>query len=136
MGFQNLQTKTNFNQLWRRYSILKICPHFAFTPCNSPIFFYSIAEYWSLVCFCSARTWFIYSVLNNALCVVTECLRPSSTDHLPVFSVIQPSELRQQEGVLFLARDSTLDMLCYFFKPVAYFVRFQKFAEHLDQVKS
>ena len=38
-----------------------------------------------LVCFCSARTWFIYSVLNNALCVVTECLRPSQTDHLPVF---------------------------------------------------
>ena len=35
-----------------------------------------------------------------------------------------------------LARDSTLDMLCYFFKPVAHFVRFPKFAEHLDQVKS
>ena len=43
--------------------------------------------------FFSARTWFIYSVLNNALCVVTECLRPFPTDHLPVFTDIQPSKL-------------------------------------------
>ena len=52
---------------------------------------YSTAKYWSLVC--SRNTCFKYSVLNDALPVVTECLGNSSTDHLPVFSNLQPSEL-------------------------------------------
>ena len=52
---------------------------------------YSTAEYWSLVC--SRSTCFKYSVLNDALLVVTECLGISPTDHLPVFSNLQPSEL-------------------------------------------
>ena len=54
---------------------------------------YSTAEYWNLICSGSARTWFLYSVLNEALRVVTECLSPSPTDHLTVFSNNQPSEL-------------------------------------------
>ena len=52
---------------------------------------YSTAEYWSLVC--SSSTCFIYNVLNDALRVVTECLGISPTDHLPVFSNLQLSEL-------------------------------------------
>ena len=51
---------------------------------------YSTAEYWSLVC--SRSTWFIFSVLNDALHVVTGCLHPSSTNHLTVFLNIQPSD--------------------------------------------
>ena len=44
---------------------------------------YSTAEYWSLVC--SRSTWLTFSVLNDALRVVIECLHLSPTDHLTVF---------------------------------------------------
>ena len=46
-----------------------ICAHFAESPC----------------------TWLILSVLNDR--VVTGCLRPSPTNHLTVFSNVQPSGL-------------------------------------------
>ena len=49
---------------------------------------YSTAEYWSLVY--SRSTWFIFSVLNEALGVVTGCLRSSPTDHLKGFLNIHP----------------------------------------------
>ena len=50
----------------------------------------------SLVYLCrSAHTRLIDSVLNDALRIVTGCLRPSPTDHLPVLSGIQPAELRR-----------------------------------------
>ena len=53
---------------------------------------YSTAEYCAPVWCRSAHTRLIDSVLNDALCIVTECLRPTSTDHLPVLSGIQPAE--------------------------------------------
>ena len=54
---------------------------------------YSTAEYCTPVWCRSAHTRFIDSVLNDALRIVTECLRPTPTDHLPVLSGIQPAEL-------------------------------------------
>ena len=48
---------------------------------------YLTSEYWSLVYFRS--TWFIFSVLNEALGIVTGCLRPSPTDHLTVFLTLR-----------------------------------------------
>ena len=58
------------------------------------IFVHSIPEYWILFVFAAhVFCLYVYSVLNNALCVVTECLRPSPTDHLPVFTDIQSSKL-------------------------------------------
>ena len=49
---------------------------------------YSTAEYCGPVWCRSAHTRLIDSVLNDALHIVTGCLRPTPTDHLPVLSVI------------------------------------------------
>ena len=67
---------------------------------------YSTADYYTPVWFCTGHTHFIGSVLNDALCIVTKCLRPTSLnacvtkclrptsmDHLPILSDIQPAEL-------------------------------------------
>ena len=55
---------------------------------------YSTAEYCAPVWCHSAHARLIDSVLNDALRIVTGCLRPTPTDHLPVLSGIQPAELR------------------------------------------
>ena len=55
---------------------------------------YSAAEYCAPVWCCSAHTRLINSVLNDALRIVTGCLCPTPTHHLPVLSGIQPAELR------------------------------------------
>ena len=70
---------------------------------------YSTAEYCAPVWCHSARTRLIDSVLNDALHIVTECLRPTPTDHLPVLSGIQPPELRRLGAILFLAHHGSLD---------------------------
>ena len=49
------------------------------------------------------------SVLNDALRIVTGCLRPTPTDNLPVLSAIQPAELRHKRATLSLANRSSLD---------------------------
>ena len=54
---------------------------------------YSTAEYCVPVWCRSAHTYLINSVLNDALRIVTRCLCPTPTDHLPVISGIQPAEL-------------------------------------------
>ena len=54
---------------------------------------YSTAEYCAPVWCCSAHTHLIDSVLNDALRIVTGCLCPTPTDHLPILSGIQPAEL-------------------------------------------
>ena len=56
---------------------------------------YSTVDYCAPVWCRSAHTRLIDSVLNNALRIVTVCLRPTPTDHLPVLSGIQPAELRR-----------------------------------------
>ena len=52
---------------------------------------YSTAEYCAPVWCRCAHTRLIDSVLNDALRIVTGCLRPTPTDHLPVLSDIQPA---------------------------------------------
>ena len=69
---------------------------------------YSTAEYCAPVWCHSAHTRLIDSVLNDALCIVTGCLRPTPTDHLPVLSGIQPAELCQMGATLFLAYRGSL----------------------------
>ena len=49
---------------------------------------YWIAEYCAPVWCRSAHTRLIDSVLNDALRIVTGCLRPTPTDHLPILSGI------------------------------------------------
>ena len=57
----------------------------------------------------SARTRLIDSVLNDALRIVTECLRRTPSVYLPVLSGIQPAELRRQGATPSLANCSSLD---------------------------
>ena len=70
---------------------------------------YSTAEYCAPVWCRSAHTRLIDSVLNDALRIVTERLRPTPTDHLPVLSGIQPAELRRLGAKLSLAHRESLD---------------------------
>ena len=69
---------------------------------------YPIAEYCASVWWRSAHTRLIGSVLNDALSIVTGCLRPTTTDHLPVLSGIQPAELRRMGVTLSLAHRGSL----------------------------
>ena len=62
---------------------------------------YSTAEYSAPVWCHSAHTGLIDSVLNDALRIVTGCLHPTPTDHLPVLSGIQPVERGQLSDILF-----------------------------------
>ena len=71
--------------------------------------FYSTAEYCAPVWCRSAYTRLIDSVLNDALRIVTGCLRPTPTDHLPILSGIQPVELRRLGATLSLAYRGSLD---------------------------
>ena len=57
----------------------------------------------------SAHTHLIDSVLNDTLHIVTGCLCPTPTDHLPVLSGIQPAELHQLGVTLSLAHCGSLD---------------------------
>ena len=70
---------------------------------------YSTAEYCAPVWCRSAHTYLIDNVLNDALRIVTGCLRPTPTDHLPVLSGIQPAELRRMGATLSLAYRGSLD---------------------------
>ena len=70
---------------------------------------YSTAEYCAPVWYCSAHTRLIDSVLNDALRIVTGCLHPTPTGHLPVLSGIQPAELRRMGATLSLAYRGSLD---------------------------
>ena len=70
---------------------------------------YLADEYCAPVWCRSAHTRLIDSVLNDALRIVTGCLRPTPTDHLPVLSGIQPAELRRLGATLSLAHRGSLD---------------------------
>ena len=52
---------------------------------------------------------YVDSVLNDALCIVTGCLRPIPTDHLTILSGIQPAELRRLKAIFSLAYRRSLD---------------------------
>ena len=70
---------------------------------------YSTAEYCAPVWYRSAHTHLIDNVLNDALRVVTGCLRPTPMDRLAVLSGIQPAELRRMGATLSLAYRGSLD---------------------------
>ena len=70
---------------------------------------YSTAEYCAPVWCRSAHTRLIDSVLNDALRIVTGCLRPTPTDHLPILLGIQPAELRRMGATLSLAYRGSLN---------------------------
>ena len=70
---------------------------------------YLTAEYCALVWCCSAHTRLIDNVLNDALHIVTRCLRPTPTDHLPILSGIHPAELLRMGATLSLAHRGSLD---------------------------
>ena len=70
---------------------------------------HSEAEYCAPVWCRSAHTRLIDSVLNDALRIVTGCLRPTPTDHLPVLSGIQSAELRRLGATLSLAHRGSLN---------------------------
>ena len=70
---------------------------------------YSAAEYCAPVWCRSAHTRIIDSILNDALRIVTGCLHPTPTDHLPVLSGIQPAELCRMEATLSLTYRGSLD---------------------------
>ena len=70
---------------------------------------HSTTEYCAPVWCRSAHTRLIDSVLNDALRIVTGCLRPTPTDHRPVLSGIQPAELRRLGATLSLAYRGSLD---------------------------
>ena len=70
---------------------------------------HSTSEYCGPVWCRSAHTRLIDSVLNDALHIVTGCLRPTPTDHLSGLSGIKPAELRRMGATLSLAYRGSLD---------------------------
>ena len=70
---------------------------------------YSTAEYCTPVWCRSAHTRLINSVLNDALRILTGCLRPAPMDHLSIFSGIQPAELRRLGVTFSLAHRGSLE---------------------------
>ena len=71
--------------------------------------FYSTSEYCAPVWCRSAHIRLIHIVLNDALRIVTGCLRPTPTDHLPILSAIQPAELCRMGATLSLDHRGSLD---------------------------
>ena len=70
---------------------------------------YSTAEYCAPVWCRSTHTRLIDSILNDALRIVTGCLRPTPTEDLPVLAGIQPAELRRLGATLSLANRAIHD---------------------------
>ena len=74
------------------------------TLCTTALYLvYSTAECCAPVWCRSAHIRLIDSVFNDALHTVTEFLRPTPTDHLPILSGIQPAKLRRLEATFSLA---------------------------------
>ena len=58
------------------------------------------AEYCTPVWCCSTHTRLTETILNDALHIVTRCLRPTPTEDLPVLAGIHPAELRRLGATL------------------------------------
>ena len=61
---------------------------------------YSTAEYCAPVWCRSAHTRLIDSILNDALSIITGCLRPTPTEDFSVLASIQPAQLRRLGATL------------------------------------
>jgi len=64
---------------------------------------HSTAEYCMPIWLRSTHTRFIDLAINDALRIVTGCLRPALADNLPILAGIQPPELRHNGATLSLA---------------------------------
>jgi len=64
----------------------------------------STADYYSPVWCRSSHTRLIDPAINDALRIVTGCLRPKPADNLPILAGIPPVELRRNGATLSLAR--------------------------------
>jgi len=64
---------------------------------------HSTAEYCALVWYGSAHTRLI-DPINDALRIVTGCLRPTPADNLLILAGIQPAELRRNGTVTYLCK--------------------------------
>ena len=71
--------------------------------------FDSAAEYCPPAWCRSAHTRLIDSDLNGILRIVTGCVRPTPTNHLPILTGIQPAELRLLGATLSSAKRGNLD---------------------------
>ena len=67
---------------------------------------HSTAEYCAPVWYRSTHTRLIDPTNNDALRIVTECLRPSPADNFPILAGIQPAELRRRGATLSLGRSA------------------------------
>jgi len=65
---------------------------------------HSTAEYCAPVWCRSAHIRLIDPTINDALRIVTGCLRPTPADNLPILAGIQPAELRRSGATLSLGR--------------------------------
>jgi len=65
---------------------------------------HSTAEYCAPVWCRSAHTRLIDPAINDALPIVTECMRPTPADNLPILTGVQPAELRRKGAILSLGR--------------------------------
>ena len=65
---------------------------------------HSTAEYCAPVWCRSAHTQLIDPAINDALRIVSGCLRPTPADNLPILAGIQPAELRRSGATLSLGR--------------------------------
>ena len=64
---------------------------------------HSTVEYCAPVWCHSAHTRFVDPAINDALRILTGCVRPAPADNLPIFEGIQTAELRRNGGTLSLA---------------------------------
>ena len=69
---------------------------------------FSTTEYCPPIWCRSVHSRLIDSVLNDALHIVTRCLHPTPTNHLPILLGIQPAELCRLGAILFLAYRGSL----------------------------
>ena len=67
---------------------------------------YSTAKYCAPVLSRSAHARLLDRPIDDALRMVTGCLKPTPTEYLPVFSGIPPAELRRKATILSVARQS------------------------------
>ena len=65
---------------------------------------HSTAKYYAPLWCRSAHTCLIDPTINDALRIVTGCLRPTPADNLPILSCIQLAELRRSGATLSLGR--------------------------------
>ena len=70
----------------------------------------STAEYCDPVWCRSTHTHLNNSILNDALRIVTGCLRPTPTENLPVLAGTQPAELRRLGATFSLANRAIHDL--------------------------